>query len=200
MSDTEVNTPRRRVWPTKFCPLPMHESNLALEHASTTGLAIYAALHKLRFLAPEANRAAFYCSEAQIARYSGMSPRRIREPLRALEAAGLVRIARPVGLDRVRHQAAKISLLPVFVDGNKIRDKESVGTPARQDETSAPDGTKRPVRTGQKRARKCPTLQSPPYYVRGDTVAAEAGGAVRAPAGGTVSEEKPTEQEDRNAW
>ena len=157
----------------------MAESDLALEHAGTTGLAIYAALHKLRFLAPTDHRAAFFCSEAQVARFCGMSPRRIREPLRALEAAGLVRIAKPVGIDRIMHQAAKISLLPIFIRGNTV---------GGSDKTSGPDRTKRPLATGQKLARKCPTLQSPPYYVRGDSVAADAGAAESAPASGSESE------------
>jgi DNA-binding IscR family transcriptional regulator len=127
-------------WPTLNAPLPIVEASRALEHGGTNGLAIYEALHVLRFLAPPQAKSKFFASMAQISHRCGISERRLRAPLRQLEAAGLVKIDRPRGAARVAHQAFQYSLIPVFTADNKIR--------ARPDKSSAPDGTNRPVRTG----------------------------------------------------
>ncbi len=163
MSDADEPRPNRAhdrpgIWPTLFAPFPMEESDRALEAAGTNGVAIYAALHKLRFLAPREHRSAFFCSEAQIARHSGLSPRRLRDPLRALEGAGLVRINRPFGAARMSHEASKITLLPIFVTGNKVG--------ARPDKTSGPDRTFCPVASGQEPTPKMSVIRESP--LRGD--------------------------------
>jgi hypothetical protein len=171
MSDADEPRPNRvhdrpGIWPTLFAPFPMEESDRALEAAGTNGVAIYAALHKLRFLAPREHRSAFFCSEAQIARHSGLSPRRLRDPLRALEGAGLVRINRPVGAARLSHEASKITLLPIVVTGNKAGD--------RRDKTSGSTKTSGPAKSGPEPALKMSDIrESPP---KGDDSSAPACG------------------------
>lgn len=141
------------------------ESNRALEHAGSSGFAIYAALHKLRFFAPAEHRASFFCSEAQISRMCGLTPRRLREHLLALETAGLVKIQRPMGAEKIMHQASRISLLPVFEAGNKI-------TPS-PDETSGADRTKRPHRRGREAYTKTSVIA--------ESLLPEGGGGTRLP-------------------
>jgi hypothetical protein len=157
---------RPGIWPTLFAPFPMEESDRALEAAGTNGVAIYAALHKLRFLAPREHRSAFFCSEAQIARYSGLSPRRLRDPLRALEGAGIVRIVRPVGAARLCHEASKITLLPIVVTGNKVGD--------RRDKSSGPARTSGPVANGPEPTPKMSVIRESP--LKGDDSSAPACG------------------------
>jgi DNA-binding IscR family transcriptional regulator len=157
---------RPGIWPTLFAPLPMEESDRALEAAGTNGVAIYAALHKLRFLAPREHRSSFYCSEAQIARHSGLSPRRLRDPLRALEGAGLVRINRPVGAARLSHEASKITLLPIVVTGNKVGD--------RRDKSSGSTKTSCPASSGPELTTKMSVIRESP--LRGDDSSAPACG------------------------
>jgi DNA-binding IscR family transcriptional regulator len=90
------------------------------------GFAVYAALHLLRFKAPREHRAAFFCSGQNISKHSGISVRRVWDPLRRLETASLVTIERPAGKNRLAHGASKISLLPVFTKGNKVGDAASL--------------------------------------------------------------------------
>jgi|GEM_PF-4629356 len=132
---------RRSPWPTIWVALPIVEASKALEYAGTNGLAIYAALHVLRFRVPVEAKSAFHASAAQIASHSGISERRLREPLRALESGGLVKIDRPRGAARMAHQACKYSLVPFFSDSNKVR----YGA----DNSSAKDWTNRPSANGQ---------------------------------------------------
>src|SRR5579859_4708584 len=93
----EQRKPRRKgegVWITLWAPLPIEESARALKAAGTIGFAIYAAICKQRFLTAPKYRSAFFCSEQNIAFHCGVSARRIRQPLRDLEAAGVVKITR----------------------------------------------------------------------------------------------------------
>ena len=120
--------PRQSAWPTIWVPLPIVESDRALEAAGCNGLAIYAALHRLRFLAPKEASDGFFASAAQIARFSGISERRLRAPLRALETAGIVTIYRPTGAARLAHQACRYKLLPIFSAANKVQSGEDKAT------------------------------------------------------------------------
>jgi hypothetical protein len=145
-TDVPTKRPSRRkgqgVWITLWAPLPIEESARALKAAGTIGFAIYAAICKQRFMTKPEFRSAFFCSENNISYHCGVSPRRIRQPLRELEDAGLVRISRPQGIEKVMHQASKITLLPVLTSGNKQT--------ARPDDVSGSGKTDGPVESGHK--------------------------------------------------
>jgi hypothetical protein len=146
--ETAVSTaaPKRKkkktegVWITLWAPLPIEESARALKAAGTIGFAIYAAICKQRFMTAPQHRSAFFCSENNISFHCGISTRRIREPLRMLESAGIVKITRPQGIEKVNHTANRITLLPIFTDGNKPN--------SRPDVSSGSNRTNSPVESG----------------------------------------------------
>lgn len=117
---TPKRASRRSPWPTVWVAMPVVESERSLD-AGTNGLAVYFALHLIRFRRPSEAKAKFYASAAEISHLCGISARRLRAPLRQLEASGLVKIYRPQGAARLAHEACQYTLIPIFSGDNKVR-------------------------------------------------------------------------------
>jgi DNA-binding transcriptional ArsR family regulator len=168
---------------------PVIEAARAKECAGTNGFAILSALHLCRFFAPPEFKSKFYASAAQIAHHSGLSERALREPLRKLEEAGLVKIERPKGAARLRHDAFQYTIMPVFTGDNKIGEKPTKSAAPKRKDVPLRDGNKMGGQIADK--VKSPlkgdiTVESPPQ----PTAAA---GALSAPASPGVAV-KPKEK------
>ena len=173
-------------WPTLYALLPDTEAGRAVEYGGSQGLAIFAALHRLRFHTPPEFKSKFFASMEQIAAFSGISSKRLRPYIRKLETGGLVQIERPRGAARLRHEACQYTLVPIFTAENKIGEKKSKASAPDSTKASAPDRTQSIAKMSDK--VKSPlkgdiTVESPPT----PTAAAV---AVSAPASPGVAEVK----------
>jgi DNA-binding IscR family transcriptional regulator len=140
-------------------------------------VAVYCALALLRARSPAEHRQKFYADYGAIAKLSALSRRSLPRIIEKLEAAGVIRVHRPAGVARLRHEASQYTLLPVVVAGNLIVSAQKCAP------GSANVALPEVNRSG---ALDCAHSRGSSLREGDSTAAADAGAPVGAPAGGAV--------------